>query len=156
MRFKLAVIVAYALGLIAPSALSARAAAPALGAGASLPQAAAKVFKLDAKGKRGVVYFDHRAHEARINPDSQAAHQAKAGAACAGCHHTRDSFGIPQLLKCGACHRGEGDKINPQNRDFDEVFAERAFHDSCVGCHRASTRGPVTCNGCHQSVSRAR
>lgn len=160
MSLKLAVIVVYALGFIVPSAMLARTGSMTAGAGeplrqAEAPQAGSKVFKLDVKGKRGMVLFDHKVHEARLSPDPQAPHQSKAGAACAACHHTRDSFGIPQLLKCGTCHRAEGSKVNPRNRDFDEVFAERAFHDSCIACHRASTKGPTTCNSCHQPVSQA-
>lgn len=170
MSWKLAVIVVYALGFIVPSALLVPAASMTTGsmtAGAGEPfqqaaarqtaarQTAAKPFKLDVKGRRGMVLFDHKAHEARLNPDPQAPHQSKAGAACAGCHHTQDSFGIPQLLKCSTCHRAEGSKVNPKNRDFDEVFAERAFHDSCIACHRASAKGPTTCNSCHQPVATA-
>lgn len=149
---KLAVIVVYALGLalssISPSVPVART--------ESFGQGGAKVFRLDVNGRRGVVLFDHKAHEARMNPDPRAPYQSKAGAACVGCHHARDPFGVPQLSKCGACHRAEGSKGNPKNRDFDEVFAERAFHDSCIACHRASSKGPTTCNGCHQTVSAAR
>ncbi|HVF89185.1 MAG TPA: cytochrome c3 family protein [Blastocatellia bacterium] len=156
MNVKLAVLVVYALAVIAPSAPVARTASPHSGARAPLPQGDAKVFKLDERGKRGAVAFDHKAHEVRVNPDPRAPFQSKAGAACAGCHHTRSSFGVPQLSKCGTCHRAEGNKINPTNGDFDEVFAERAFHDSCIACHRASTKGPTTCNGCHQTVSRGR
>ncbi len=161
MNWKLAVIVVYALGFIVPSVLPARAGSATAGAKEALgqieaPQTGANIFKLDVKGRRGMVLFDHKAHETRVSPDPEAPHQSKAGAACAACHHTRDSVGIPQLLKCGTCHRAEGNKVNPKNRDFDEVFAERAFHDSCIACHRASAKGPTTCNSCHQPVSRVR
>ena len=146
MRVKLAVLVAYGIGMLMPVAL---------GAGTSrLPEqnqpAQSKIIRLDLRGERGVVPFDHKTHEARISPDASAAHKAKAGAACIGCHHTMNSRGVPQLWKCSACHRGEGDPKNPKNRDFDEVWSERAFHDSCIACHRASTKGPTTCGGCHK------
>ena len=154
MNVKLTVLVVYALVVIAPSALVARTASLHSGAREPLRQSDAKVFKLDVRGRRGPVSFDHKAHEVRVNPDPRAPYQSKAGAACAGCHHTQNSFGVPQLSKCGACHRAEGNKVNPRNREFDEVFAERAFHDNCIACHRASTKGPTTCNGCHQTVSR--
>jgi len=100
-----------------------------------------------------VVLFNHKSHEARINPDANAPYKAKAGAACIGCHHTANSRGIPQLWKCSSCHRGEGAPTNPKNRDFDEVWSERAFHDSCIGCHRASLKGPTTCGECHKPGS---
>jgi hypothetical protein len=73
------------------------------------------------------------------------------GAACVRCHHTVSARGIPELYKCNVCHhRKDGDPRNPKNRDFDEVMAERAFHDSCIGCHRAAEKGPTTCSGCHK------
>ena len=146
MRLKVAVLIGYGFGILIPAAL---------GAGPSpVPdqseEAAAKFIRLDVSGSRGVVLFNHKTHEARISPDPGAVYKAKAGAACAGCHHTMNSRGIPQLWKCSACHRGEGDPANPRNRDFDEVWSERAFHDSCIVCHRASTKGPTTCGECHK------
>ncbi|HEV8485735.1 MAG TPA: cytochrome c3 family protein [Blastocatellia bacterium] len=149
MRLKLAVLVAYGFGLLMPAAL---------GAGPSpVPDQSeelqARVFRLDIRGDRGVVLFNHKTHEARINSDPNASYKAKVGAACVGCHHTMNSRGIPQLWKCSACHRSEGDPRNPRNRDFDEVWSERAFHDSCIGCHRASTKGPTTCGECHKPGS---
>ena len=144
MRLKLGILIAYGLCVLMQGAL---------GAGASPEQtepSQSKIIRLDQRGERGVVLFDHRRHEARISPDPNAAHGAKAGAACIGCHHTMNSRGIPQLWKCSACHRSEGDPKNPKNRDFDEVWSERAFHDSCIVCHRASAKGPTTCGGCHK------
>jgi len=94
-------------------------------------------------------------------------------AACVGCHHSRNNVGIPQLVKCGICHGPEGQPLkapakfvnpngsenpamNPRNQIGDEVFTERAFHDNCISCHRASIQNgvpareaPITCNGCH-------
>lgn len=118
-----------------------------------------KVITLDTKGYRGIVYFSHKGHEALINPDPQFVYRVKAkpNAACAGCHHTESQRGIPQLWKCIACHKGEANEKNPKNRDFDEVYAERAYHDMCIGCHRAnytmnvSKKGPTTCGGCHKA-----
>jgi hypothetical protein len=143
---KLAALIAYAFGLLVTAALGARpATTPVQG-----DQAQSKVVRLDVNGTRGVVLFNHKNHEARLNPDPNAVYKAKAGAACVGCHHSVDSRGIPQLWKCGACHRGEGDPRNPRNRDFDEAWSERAFHDTCIGCHRSSTKGPTTCGECHK------
>jgi hypothetical protein len=152
MRLKLAVVITYMLGLIIPAALGAGLFAQAAeqqqtGSG-SLP----KVIRLDEKGRRGVVFFDHKGHESVISADSGWPHKAQKGAACAGCHHTVNARGVPQLYKCNVCHhRREGDPRNPKNRDFDEVMAERAFHDTCIECHRAAEKGPVTCSGCHKA-----
>jgi hypothetical protein len=143
---KLAVILVYGFGLLMPAALGA---GPSSVMGQS-EQVEGKTFRLDVRGTRGVVLFNHKTHEARLNPDANAPYKAKAGAACTGCHHTMNSRGVPQLWKCSACHRGEGDSGNPKNRDFDEVWSERAFHDSCIGCHRASAKGPTTCGECHK------
>jgi cytochrome c553 len=117
------------------------------------------IFKLDTRGSRGVVYFNHREHEAFINPDENFVYKnrAKKNAACAGCHHTESRRGIPQLWKCVSCHKGEGNEKNPKNRDYDEVHAERAYHDMCIGCHKAniekgiSVKGRTTCSGCHKA-----
>ncbi|MEW6130699.1 MAG: cytochrome c3 family protein [Acidobacteriota bacterium] len=117
------------------------------------------IIKLDTQGGRGVVYFDHRKHEALINPDANFVYKnkAKKNAACAGCHHTESRRGIVQLWKCVSCHKGEGNDKNPKNVDSDEVYAERAFHDMCIGCHKAnieagiSIKGRTTCGGCHKA-----
>ena len=120
--------------------------------------ATARVIKLDLRGTRGVVLFRHKHHEAYLNPDSQFAHQPEKGAECAGCHHTRSqSSGASMLLKCSACHGGEGDSKNPRNKEWDEEWSGRAFHDLCIGCHRASNekglvkcdKAPVACSECH-------
>lgn len=151
MRFKLAVVIAYALAVVAPAALGAGLFDVSTASEQDAGQAQLKVIRLDDWGRRGVVFFDHKGHEAVINPDSDWPHKAKQGAACVGCHHTVTAKGIPQLYKCNVCHhRKEGDSRNPKNRDFDEVMAERAFHDSCIGCHRAAAKGPTTCSGCHK------
>ena len=151
MRLKLAVVTTYVLGLVIPAALGAGLfAQPVEQQTESGP--APKVIRLDEKGRRGVVFFDHRGHESLISPADEWPHKAQKGAACVGCHHTVSARGIPELYKCNVCHhRKEGDPRNPKNRDFDEVMAERAFHDSCIECHRVSNKGPVTCSGCHKS-----
>jgi len=107
-------------------------------------------FTLNAKGRRGAVLFDHAAHE-RAAPDPASPHPADPKATCAGCHHTRTDFGVPQLWKCGACHFGAGNDKNPQSRNFDAVDAERAFHQKCIGCHQNAGKGPTVCGDCHQA-----
>src|ERR1051325_10766112 len=104
--------------------------------GPSNDQSQGEAMRLDVKGGRGIVHFNHKAHEA-VKPDPTSPHQADPKATCAGCHHTRNAVGIPQLWKCSACHRSEGRARNPQSRNYDEVYTERAFHLKCIGCHRA-------------------
>lgn len=106
-------------------------------------------FTLNAKGRRGIVRFNHTAHETAA-PDPASPHRADAKATCTGCHHTRSDVGAPQLSKCGACHFGAGDDRNPRSRAFDEVDAERAFHQKCIDCHRGAGKGPMACSDCHQ------
>lgn len=109
-----------------------------------------KLILLDRGGKRGLVTFDHKEHETKVNPDPQARLKAKEGGACAGCHHTRDEVGAPQLVKCKSCHVQEGDVANPKNQDGKELFVEEAYHDLCITCHRTAAKAPVLCTGCHK------
>ena len=119
-------------------------------------QVQSKVIQLDQNGERGTVPFDHTRHEPLISPDPASIHKAKAGAACSGCHHTMSARGTPQLWKCASCHRNEGDQRNPHNKDGDELYGERAFHQNCIPCHRANngatglSKAPTTCGGCHK------
>ena len=157
MRFKLLVITLFAIAM--PAAMLAR--TPADQADCDrmkADDAGARVFKLDLNGTRGVVSFRHRHHEQYLHPDTKFAHQAQKGAECFGCHHRRtESGGVPILVKCTACHGGEGDPRNVRNNEGDEEWSKRAFHDLCIGCHRATNekgltkcdKAPVACNECH-------
>jgi hypothetical protein len=157
MKLKLAILLLFVSGLVAIAAL--RVAAFAMPAGQAVQQQDDSIIKLDTKGYRGIVYFSHKGHEGLLSPDPDFAFKGKAkpNAACAGCHHTESRRGIPQLWKCVSCHKGEGNEKNPKNRDSDETHAERAFHDLCIGCHRANytqgltVKGPTTCGGCHKA-----
>jgi hypothetical protein len=163
MKLKLVAVIVYLLLALTPMALVAE----------SVPQQrdcdkAAKcndpanhVIRLDQKGMRGGVCFAHKTHEPYLNPDPDFAHQTEKGAECVGCHHRRvEGSDAPTLWKCDSCHRSEGTPSNPHNREGDEVYNERAFHELCIGCHKASnTRGiskckaPVACSECHESVA---
>jgi len=145
----------------------------AFGPGHVRSQSEAAIIMLNVKGvrERGSVRFDHQAHLGRLNPDPQAPFKASATASCSGCHHTTSEQGFPQLWKCTSCHqtagKGTGQFVNtrcgteceksgnPKNCACDELYFERAFHDSCIGCHRASNlatkvnRAPTTCSSCH-------
>lgn len=173
MKSKLAILIAYALALVAPVALSAQSVTqlpdPIIYA---CDDTANRVIQLDPNGQRGTVCFSHKAHETRLNPDKDFAHQAVKGAECIGCHHRRSEVtGVPTLWRCDSCHRVEGNlkpadplKPNPKNIELDEMWNERAYHALCVGCHKASNeeaekqspaeragkhKAPVACSECH-------
>jgi hypothetical protein len=136
-------------------------------------QTEGSIIMLNVRGvrERGAVRFDHQAHQGRRNSDPNWPFKAGASATCSGCHHTTNEQGVPQLWKCTVCHQNEGKgdgkylnrrcgqqcdpSGNPKNCQCDELYFERAFHDSCIGCHRANnqqqrnSRAPVTCSGCH-------
>jgi hypothetical protein len=142
-----------ALLLFLPAGMLARPSAWQSSFGLLNDQSQGEAMRLNTKGRRGVVYFNHQAHE-EVKPDTGSPHQADSKATCAGCHHSRNAVGVPQLWKCAACHRSEGHARNPQSRNYDEVYTERAFHLNCIGCHRASSKGPIACGDCHQNAKR--
>lgn len=154
MRLKLAVLIVYLVVAAARCSPVALTGTPV----AHTNEQRGSTITLNSGGRRGVVAFNHKTHETMINPDAASVFPATAGAACAGCHHTDDAMGISQLVKCHACHGVEGHPKNPKNRDFDEVFAERAYHDTCISCHRSSNqkagsdKAPTSCTGCHKST----
>lgn len=159
MRLKLALVIVFAIAVAAPGALLAGQAGLQRDCEGQPGKCGDEARKLDFGGNRGVVCFRHKAHEGFANPDESFAHQAETGADCVSCHHARsEAKGTPLLWKCTACHRGAGDPLNPRNREMDEVSSERAFHDLCIGCHRASNdkglskcKAPVACSECHGS-----
>ncbi len=143
------------------------------GAWSAGPQADGALIMLNVRGvrERGPVRFDHQAHQGRLNPAADWPYKASTAASCSGCHHSSNEQGMPQLWKCTVCHQTEGKGAgqyvnkrcgqqcdaagNPKNCACDELYFERAFHDSCIGCHRASnevariSKAPTTCSGCH-------
>jgi hypothetical protein len=95
--------------------------------------------RFDLNGRRGLVLFDHRKHEASINPDPAYPHRVKGGIACTGCHHTvTDLSDAAQFKRCTSCHRDEGNAQNPDDREGFDLNSREIFHRACIGCHRAS------------------
>jgi hypothetical protein len=150
--------VAMSVAMLAGTTPAERAASTDQGDCERIKSDAGPPIRLDLNGTRGVVLFRHRHHETYVHPDSQFAHQGQKGAECIGCHHKRtESTGVPILVKCAACHGGEGDPRNARNNEGDEEWSKRAFHDLCIGCHKASNengltkcdKAPVACNECH-------
>lgn len=119
---------------------------------------------LDRDGTRGVVAFDHALH-VKVARNPKGAHPVPATATCAGCHHTRDTRGVIQLVKCEGCHGPEGDPRNPKSAAFNEEDRKRSYHELCIGCHEdlpktsaaqkvAPRTGPVACVDCHATSVR--
>ena len=119
---------------------------------------------LDTMGLRGLVLFDHRQHEAQLNPDPSFAHKATGGIACIGCHHTvKDVTDYKQYQRCSECHRDQGDPKNPADSQGIELNSREVLHRLCISCHRASnlkvsserlTNSTVTkCGDCHDRTA---
>ena len=169
MKFKLAIFAIYALAALMPAIFAAQTSPAQQGCEDKLQlcdkKEGSKNFALDCRGRRGFVCFDHKAHEAYPNPNEDFPHKAAKGSECVSCHHNRNAAtGAPILVKCSLCHRSQGamNPENPRNRDMDEVWSERAYHDLCIGCHRASNakgmvkvKAPVACSECHASKTDA-
>lgn len=109
------------------------------------------VVVLDQNGARGLVFFDHKGHQNYVNPDPDWKFKADKNATCAGCHHTKSATGVIQLWSCRSCHGYERKEASATPMRS-KVFADDAFHNNCIPCHRAEKKGPVLCSGCHKLV----
>ncbi|MCI0489331.1 MAG: cytochrome c family protein, partial [Blastocatellia bacterium] len=95
--------------------------------------------RFDINGRRGLVLFDHKQHEALINPDPLFQHPTPTGVACIGCHHTvRDITDVKEFKKCSECHKDPGNPINPDDRQGYDLNSMQVFHRLCISCHRAT------------------
>jgi class III cytochrome C family protein len=153
MKMKAITVAAYWLGLLAAAGIFDHPAATHFDSGQEGRELRTQLVRLNSRGVRGPVFFNHKNHEAVINPDPSALFKTKAGASCSGCHHTTSTAtGTPQLWKCTSCHRGGGDEKNPRTRDQSEAWSKTAFHRLCIGCHQSSNKGPIKCGDCHRST----
>ena len=132
MRFKLPLIILYGSGLLAFAVLSGK-------TEASVDAQTQRInIGLDTSGRRGLVLFDHKIHEAEINPDPAFPHKARQGVACIGCHHTVEEItDRKQFRKCSDCHKAEGDPDNKADNQGIELNSREIYHRLCIGCHRA-------------------
>jgi hypothetical protein len=166
MRLKGLIIALYATAFAwpAPSFLL----QPAGSSAASwLGQTQAADLILNTGGKRGLVRFNHKQHEAFLTRGPGLAHVAPAYLACTGCHHTTQNIlKREQFQKCSACHREQGHPDNPvplaqnvraeEDQDI-ELNTREIYHRLCISCHRdekprtenAAKKIPVTCSECH-------
>ncbi|MEK6284858.1 MAG: cytochrome c3 family protein [Acidobacteriota bacterium] len=139
MRLKLVVVAIYGLLLFLPVGFSMR----SLAFSDSDEQGQGKTqftpIAFDTTGRRGLVLFNHKTHEALLNPDPNFPHKAPEGVACIGCHHSvKEETTRAQFQKCTACHKDEGNATNPDDREGYDLNSREAFHRLCISCHRAS------------------
>jgi hypothetical protein len=133
MLLKLAIIVLYGLALAIAMCLPARSLAS--------PDAPQMNFQmpLDTTGRRGLVLFNHKTHEALINPDQTFKHKAQANIACTGCHHSvKEITEYRQFQKCSDCHKNEANPANPDDAEGIDLNAREIYHRLCISCHRAT------------------
>jgi len=63
--------------------------------------------------------------------------------ACRECHQTEDA----KVALINGPMYGLGPYAGPEGKS--DVWARKAFHDTCMGCHKALEKGPVRCRDCH-------
>ncbi len=124
-------------------------------------QAQRVTMRFDRIGRRGEVIFDHKKHEALLNPYPGFPHKAPEGVACIGCHHSvKETTDAKQFQKCTDCHtREEGNPQNPDDREGYDLNAREAYHRLCISCHKGSNfrtsneyiqnAGFAKCGECH-------
>ena len=163
MRFKIAAMLFYLAGLILPAAIFNRIEVK-VAADQVAPQTQRIRIPLDTRGRRGLVLFDHRRHEAEINPDPNFPHKPIGGIACTGCHHSvKELTDVKQFQKCSDCHREEGHPDNPEDKAGYEMNSREALHRLCISCHvakkftvsneRVANSGFTKCSECHDRDS---
>jgi hypothetical protein len=138
MKLRLAVAIFYALAAITSVVFSGRSLARSEEVVPPRSQIRRVTIQLDRTGRRGLVSFDHKKHEAEINPDPTFPHKAQPGVSCIGCHHTvTDVSDATQFQKCSSCHRGEGHPANPTDSEGYDLNSREIYHRLCISCHRA-------------------
>ena len=162
MRLKLTIVALYGLLLLVLIASSFNSLASSSDDSETPQEQARRIdIRFDVSGRRGLVLFDHKKHEAVINPDPIFPHKPLPGVACVGCHHkARDESGamrnvttlndINQFQKCNDCHKDEGNPQNPDDAEGFDLNSREAFHRLCISCHRVQTE--VTSNERFQNV----
>ncbi len=62
---------------------------------------------------------------------------------CTDCHHHGD--GPDDINSCDSCHGVAFDPAEPETPQL-----KMAYHQKCIGCHRAEEAGPTACVDCHE------
>lgn len=70
------------------------------------------------------------------------ADHADMAGSCADCHHHGD--GPDDINTCDSCHSLAFDPAEPETPQL-----KMAYHQNCIGCHRAEESGPTACIDCH-------
>ncbi len=139
MKLKLFIVALYGLTMLALAALSTSTFAYSGPDEAIQSEGERVAVRFDITGRRGLVMFDHKQHEALINPDPIFPHKTPTGVACIGCHHTVKDITDPKdFQKCTNCHKDPGNPINPDDKEGFDLNSMQAFHRLCISCHRAS------------------
>ena len=160
MRVKLAISSLYGLLLVTLTVSYARSSALNQASNPSQARNQRVRITFDLNGRRGLVLFDHKRHEAEINPDQAFPHKARAGVACTGCHHTVENVtAAKQFQKCSACHKEEGNPDNREDKEGIDLNSREVHHRLCIGCHvskkisasneRFSNASFSKCGDCH-------
>jgi len=67
---------------------------------------------------------------------------------CDTCHHHGPEN---EGLRCGTCH-GISSVLGKKSR----LTLISSYHRMCIGCHRETALGPISCNKCHEEREKAR
>jgi hypothetical protein len=135
MKLKLIFIALYALTLLVAVFVP----APSLASPETTQQKTQISMQLDTGGRRGLVLFDHKKHEALLNPDQTFKHKGRPNVACISCHHTvTEVTDRKQFQSCADCHKNEANAVNPDDAEGIDLNAREIYHRLCISCHRAS------------------
>src|SRR5438876_4831717 len=135
MKLKVIIVVLYALALFIAVLSPAR----SFAAIETVQQSNRILIQLDTTGRRGLVLFDHKKHEALLNPDTTFKHQARPNVACISCHHSvKDITNLKQFQNCTDCPKNEANAANPDDTDGIDLNSREIYHRLCISCHRAS------------------
>jgi hypothetical protein len=134
MKLKLIIVGLYALAIFI-AVLSPR----SFASSETAPQNNRVLIQLDTTGRRGLVLFDHKKHEALLNPDPTFKHKARPNVACISCHHTaKEITDLKQFQNCTNCHKDLANAANPDDADGIDLNSREIYHRMCISCHRAT------------------
>src|SRR5437868_13972088 len=135
MKLKLIIVVLYALVLLVVAWLPVR----SFASPETTKQKSQISIPLDTQRRRGLVLFNHKTHEALLNPDTTFKHKGRPNVACITCHHTvTEVTSFKQFQNCSDCHKNEANPGNPDDVEGIDLNAREIYHRLCISCHRAT------------------